>query len=256
MVRRLEILASEEEKFAFIAARMRAAGGDAPLKILEAGCGRWWPFTTIGVPYHLTGVDIDAKALAFRKESRGDLDEAIVGDLQSVNLPDAAFDAIYCNCVLEHVKGADRVLDNFARWLKPGGILFLCVPDTRSVYGFVARFTPHAFHIWYYKRLRGHFLAGQPGHGPYKTYYERSTGHAGLRAFAAKNGLGIEAVHGVRNPPTVQHARLFRAIGMSSLGLLHGDYADLLVVFRKPDSTADSSAVAAAGARSLAPLMT
>jgi SAM-dependent methyltransferase len=256
MSRRLNILASEDEKFALIAERLRAASGGRRLEILEAGCGRWWPFARLDIPYRLTGIDIDADALAFRKNSLGDLHETIVGDLRDVALPEESFDAIYSNCVLEHVRGSARVLANFSRWLKPGGLLVVCVPDVRSVYGFVARFTPHPFHIFYYKHFRGHCLAGEPGHGPYKAYYEHAVSEAGLNAFAAVHGLGVEAVYGVKNPPTAEHAALFRLASILSFGFLRPHHSDLLFLFRKPESTASSSAIAAEGARSFAPLIT
>ena len=250
------ILPAYDDKLRLIESYFNELGANRHIDILEAGCGRSWPFKSLNVDYTLTGIDIDRDALDYRKTAKGDLHETIVGDLRDAALPEESFDIIYSNCVLEHVQGSERVLANFTRWLKPGGLLIVCVPDVRSVYGFVARFTPHAFHIFYYKRFRGHFLAGEPGHGPYKAYYEHAVSEAGLRAFAAAQGLAVEAVHGVKNPPTADNAALFRLASILSFGFLRPGHSDLLFLFRKPGSTASSSAIAAEGARSLAPLIT
>ena len=124
-----------------------------PLDILEAGCGQAWWLDLRPVPYVLCGVDVDRKALEIRKFEKGDLHEIIEGDLRTVNLAPERFDVIYCSFVLEHVDEADVVLENFARWLKPGGLLIVRVPDPHSVRGFVTRITPHWFHsntrFWY-----------------------------------------------------------------------------------------------------------
>src|SRR5271165_4507365 len=84
-----------------------------PLSILEAGCGQCWTLNLSGVEYTLTGVDRDPVALELRKTNARDLDVAIVGDLCSVELPEASFDVVYSCFVLEHVQQADVALQNF-----------------------------------------------------------------------------------------------------------------------------------------------
>ena len=144
------------------------ANEDHPIDILEAGCGRRWPFG-LTIPFTLTGIDIDADALDIRKNEVRDLDEAIVGDLRTADLGKQRFDVIYSSFVLEHVSPADAVLENFVSWLKPGGTLILKFPDRDSVFGFITRFTPHWFHVFYYRWLRGFKDAGKPGFWPYPT---------------------------------------------------------------------------------------
>jgi SAM-dependent methyltransferase len=161
-----------------------------PIAILEAGCGRKWPLQ-LDVEYRLTGVDIDQDALNIRQNQSKDLDIGILGDLHSVNLPAASFDAIYSNFVLEHIEGAEGVLDNFVRWLRPGGIMILTVPDRDSVYGFFTRITPFKAHVLYKKYLAGDRDAGKPGHGPFRTFHDQVIGRRGLRAFAQSRGLSV-----------------------------------------------------------------
>jgi SAM-dependent methyltransferase len=38
------------------------------------------------------------------------------------------FDAVICNAVLEHIENPEQVVAEFARVLRPGGALYLCVP--------------------------------------------------------------------------------------------------------------------------------
>src|ERR1700677_5081735 len=72
------------------------------LSILEAGCGQRWTLDLSGIDYTLTGVDTDPVALDLRKTKARDLDVAILGDLCSVELPEASFDVVFSSFVLEH----------------------------------------------------------------------------------------------------------------------------------------------------------
>lgn len=69
--------------------------------ILEAGCGRKWNIALADVPFRLTGIDLDADALAYRTNVVGDLDEAIVGDLREVELTQHRYDVVFSAFVLE-----------------------------------------------------------------------------------------------------------------------------------------------------------
>jgi SAM-dependent methyltransferase len=111
------------------AIRQKSVGG-AALQILEAGCGQRWTISLDRVAYFLTGVDMDKAALDLRQHGMRDLHSAVVGDLRTVELPDRHYDVIYNAYVLEHVSGAEQVLKNFVRWVKPGGliVLLLTVP--------------------------------------------------------------------------------------------------------------------------------
>ena len=115
---------------------------DRQLEILEAGCGRRWPLNLGDTNYRLMGVDLDETALSIRKSVVKDLDETILGDLRHVDLDENTYDIIYNSCVLEHIDNAKVVLQNFAKWLKPEGLLILRFPDRNSVYGFFTRINP------------------------------------------------------------------------------------------------------------------
>jgi len=173
---------------AMLRARLEALPG--PLRILEAGCGRRWPLK-LSVPFHLTGVDLDRDALA----ARTDLDQRVVGDLRTVRFAPSSFDVIYSAFVLEHVRGAQQVLEHFVRWLAPGGMLILKVPDRDSAYGFLTRVTPFWAHVMFHRYVLREKGAGTPGHGPYPTYHDEVISQRGLREFCRSNGLPAPEVY-------------------------------------------------------------
>lgn len=210
------------------------------LQILEAGCGREWYFRMEGIICELTGVDLDATALDARQHYRQDLAHSIVADLRTVTLEPNSFDIIYNAFVLEHIQGASQVLDNFARWLRPGGILIVRVPDRHSVHGFLARHAPHWAQVLYYRWAWRYKDAGKPGFAPYPTVYDEVVSAKGLRDFCAKHGLIIKVElgvgsyrrgHGIIKILTPYLARLISVI---SLGKLHSDYVDFTIVAEKP----------------------
>lgn len=218
------------------------ASDDEPLRILEAGCGNKWQLSLQGLQYWLAGVDVDHDAVALRQQKFNDLDEVIIGDLRTVSLPDNRFDVIYTAYVLEHVDNVKRVLDNFQRWLKPGGIIIIKVPDRDSVYGYLARITPHWFHVWYYRYIKGNPNAGKPGYLPYPTVYDEMLGKAKLSGYCRQSGLQVQAVLGKNNYLRKrsfrdQCIRVFvQLVNLFSGGKLAWHYNDLIYIIEKPAS--------------------
>lgn len=58
----------------------------------------------------------------------------LVGDITAIPASDASFDAILCSEVLEHVPEPTHALDEFARLLKPGGVMILTAPFASVVH--------------------------------------------------------------------------------------------------------------------------
>jgi 2-polyprenyl-3-methyl-5-hydroxy-6-metoxy-1,4-benzoquinol methylase len=164
-----------------------------PIRVLEAGCGRKWGLDLSGLEYHLTGVDLDEKALEARVNNEKDLDLAILGDLRTVSLPKRHYDLVYNGFVLEHVKGAEEVLNNLFNWVKPGGIVVLEIPDGDSVFGFFTKHTPHLLHILYYRYVLKSTNAGKPGHQPYPTVYDKIVSRKSIHRYCAEHGHTILA---------------------------------------------------------------
>jgi SAM-dependent methyltransferase len=59
---------------------------------------------------------------------RSDDPDVVIGPLESMPFPEAAFDSILCNAVLEHVAGADAAMRELARVVRPGGHIVVAVP--------------------------------------------------------------------------------------------------------------------------------
>ena len=100
-----------------------------PGKFLDVGCSLG--FFLIGVgrssgwqPY---GVEISGEAVAFARERLG-LDVQC-GELQEIGYPDHFFNYIHVNNVLEHVRDPLSHLRECRRIIRPGGYLYLSVPN-------------------------------------------------------------------------------------------------------------------------------
>ncbi|HEY8537976.1 MAG TPA: class I SAM-dependent methyltransferase [Steroidobacteraceae bacterium] len=220
--------------------RIRQHAHGETLRILEAGCGNSWPLRLDGVRFVLTAVDVDKEALEIRKSRIRDVDEIIVGDLRSTDIfPPNSFDVIYNSFVLEHVRGAELVLDNFLRWLVPGGLLILRIPDRDSVYGFVTRITPFWMHKLYKRYVEGFDKAGLAGHGPYPTYHDRIVSRRAIHQYCREHHCKVlnEMGHGQYLPkrpllgPLVRTA--VKSISLLSLGRLEWRHNNLTFIIQK-----------------------
>src|SRR5581483_9550091 len=103
-----------------------------------------------------------------------------------------AFDAVVCWDVLEHLPHPELALENMTRALRPGGRLLLGLPRVTSPKGLATKFTPHRFHVWFYRHVFHDANAGRPGYGPYRTYLLWSLRPGALRRYAAQHGLDVD----------------------------------------------------------------
>lgn len=210
--------------------------GQSELNILEAGCGPSWPLKLHGIKFKLTGVDLDRHALDRRQRVTKDLDEAIIDDLRYVDFGDRKFDVIYNAFVLEHVEDAAMVLENFSRWLKPGGLLILKLPDRDAVFGFLTRMTPFWFHVLYHKYALRRKGAGKSGFGPYPTHYDEVVSRRGIHRFCESHRFSITNERGLCTY-AMESRRLVTAIAMAvstlSLGTLPWQHNNLTYVLTK-----------------------
>ncbi len=212
------------------------------LEILEAGCGQQWDLDIGDGGYVLTGIDLDSEALRIRCDETKDLHEGVVGDLRTADFGQRTFDVIFNSYVLEHVPGAQQVLENFNRWVKPGGLIIIMIPDPYSVHGFTARMTPHWFHVLFYRLILGWKNAGKPGYGPYPVTYDKVVSREGIRAFCRENGLVLAAEYGMPSGLGLNDDSLKqklvegykKALQVLSLGYLSADHNDIIFIIRKP----------------------
>ena len=200
-------------------------------EVLEAGCGRKWPFEK--GRHRITGIDQDVIALEYRASVRKDLDRAIVGDLREMDLPCRTYDVIYCSFVLEHLDGARQVLDKFVAALKPGGLLMVTFPDRDSVFGFFTRNTPLWVHVLYKRYIQGHRNAGKPGFPPYATYYDPVIARREFLSYVREKSLQVREEYGFIGVPRAVKA-FIRVVGVLSFGRLASRHVNLMYVLQKP----------------------
>ena len=202
------------------------------LHILEAGCGRRWPLN-LSVRYRLAGIEPDQQALRIRLDSRRDLDEYQACTISKAEFPSHSFDVIYCSYVLEHVVGVEAALKQFANWIRPGGLIVLRVPDSRSVYGFLARITPHWVHVLVKRHVFGAKKAGLPGFGPYPVVYEPEMSLESIESFCNLNDFSMSvsgnAQYLERAPSLAPFVAL---ISLLSFGYLSWRHCDLAILIR------------------------
>ena len=238
--RRMRVITDSKEENAYLEDIVRGHAWSAtPIRILEAGCGRKWELDLTGLDHIITGIDLDSKALAHRRDVVKDLQEAIVDDIRTAALPPSSFDVVYSAFVLEHVQGADKVLANFFRWLRPGGLLILRIPDRDSAYGFVTRMTPHWVHIAFKRYAEGLKEAGKPGFGPYPTYYEKCMSRGSIVDQCQRSGLRVRDMFGTRGQVVRKGLGstffgIQKLSQIASIGRLSGDHMNLTVIIEKP----------------------
>lgn len=228
-----------EQKALFEEYIINKADSANTLEILEAGCGRRWLLNLNEIDYRLTGVDLDKQALNNRVTTHADLDAIVVGDLRSIDLGEGRYDVIFNSYVLEHIENAEAVLDNFYRWLKPGGILILRIPDRNSAFGFLTRITPFWFHVYWKKYIKGVVNAGRPGFDPYPTIYDGVVSRSGIQKYCEKYGLIIKEEYGSAFDYAgsgivhVAARLLVRMVGFLSFGRLAWKYSGLTYIIEK-----------------------
>jgi len=113
--------------------RLQKMLGSKPIRVLDFGCGdgrflrmaSLFGFECAGIDFSESRQERNRRQGAVRLYSN--LDELA----QSVS--DLSFDAATLFQVLEHVAEPLDVLKDLSRWLKPGGILIVEVPDARGV---------------------------------------------------------------------------------------------------------------------------
>lgn len=205
-----------------------------PVRVLDAGCGHRL-YVPIADERYVVGIDIEPAQL------RDDLDEAIVGDLQTYDLGRDRFDAVICWNVLEHVADPPLVLRKFTDALSPGGVVILALPHVGSVKGLVTKYSPQWFHDWVWT----HLLGAGPSHEAFPTVLSASLTPRRLTQFARAAGLSVEFLAEYEAWPQKRIRRKLRLQGRAfealialvralSFGRITIAATDVVFVMRKP----------------------
>ena len=135
----------------------------------------------------VTVVDIDENQI----RSNDYAQERILGDVQTHRFATGSFDLVICYNVIEHLADVGAALSGFCESLKPGGLMLIGAPNPKSLSGVVTKNSPHWFHVWFYRHVRGERNAGRPGHAPFPTFFHPLVTLSNLEAFANTRGLEV-----------------------------------------------------------------
>jgi len=113
--------------------------GPATGKWLDAGCGTGIlsrrlaerGCDVIGVDASPKMIEV-AKRLARSGPVVDKLGFHVIETIEKLDLPDSAFDGIVCSSVVEYLDNPAEAISEFARLLKPGGLLLVSVPNRMS----------------------------------------------------------------------------------------------------------------------------
>ena len=158
------------------------------LSIYEAGGGStsFLPLSVLRRA-HVTVVDIDDDQIRNNSYAH----EAILGDIQTHRFLPDSFNLIICYNVIEHVPNVEAALLGFCDALKRNGMVLIGAPNPNSLSGVITKYSPHWFHVWFYRHVRGDKKAGLPGEAPFPTHFHPLVTLANLEAFAKKHGLQV-----------------------------------------------------------------
>lgn len=156
---------------------------------LGAGAGIVPMMNLRGRVAHVAGVDPDP-----RVAENPYLDEAAVGSAEAIPFPDARFDGVFSDNVLEHLAEPERVFREVARVLVPGGWFLAKTPNRSHYVAALARATPHRFH------QRFNALRGRAAGDTFPTLYRANT-RRDVERHARAAGLEVERVELVEGRP-------------------------------------------------------
>ncbi len=97
--------------------------------VLNAGCGAGsFTLRLLDAGYDVTSVDASEAFVERVRQLVGDRGAVELADLHALRFEAGAFDAIVCGEVLEHLDDDQTAVREFARVLKPGGVVLASVP--------------------------------------------------------------------------------------------------------------------------------
>jgi len=108
-----------------------------PVQILDAGCGTGGFIRSLqaaGCEWQVTGVDLSPVACKLARERTGV--QITEGSITALPFADGTFDAITTGDVIYHIEDVAGALSEFARCVKPGGVVVVNEPAYRWLWSY------------------------------------------------------------------------------------------------------------------------
>lgn len=108
-----------------------------PARVLDAGCGTGGLIKALraaGRDWRLTGLDFMPLACELARERTGA--EIVPGSITALPFADGAFDAVVSTDVVCQVEDGGQALREFARVVRPGGVVLVNVPAYRWLWSY------------------------------------------------------------------------------------------------------------------------
>ena len=156
---------------------------------LGAGAGRLPQMDLRGQCQAAFGLDPDNSVL-----KNPHLAEAKVGSGEAIPWPDATFDRVVADNVLEHLADPVKVFREVRRVLKPGGLFLAKTPNRFHYVAMISALTPTSFHKYVNKRR------GREESDTFPTFY-RANDASAQRRIAQQAGLEVERIERIEGRP-------------------------------------------------------
>ncbi len=142
----------------------RMAGFTRGRRLLDVGAGQGETVAAaLSLGWDAWGVESSAR---FAREAEKSCPGRVIhGELESghASLPDGSFDVVILAAVMEHFHHPTRVLEAVARALRPGGVLFVDVPNEAGLYFMVGN-------LWQRLQRRNWVVNLAPTFSPYHVF--------------------------------------------------------------------------------------
>ncbi len=143
-------------------------------RVLDAGCGDGEFLTFLrALGYRVSGIDVSVAAVEKARERCPGADLQVASLEERLPFADAAFDAVWCTEVLEHLFDVHAMLAECNRVLKNPGALLLTTPYhglvknlAITLVGFDRHFNPELSHIRFFTRTTLGGCLGRAGFTP------------------------------------------------------------------------------------------
>jgi SAM-dependent methyltransferase len=128
--------------------------GRAYSEVLDVGCGRGRALRLLDErfrPRRIVGLDPEPGVRTFVARAASQCHSTVefhLANASDTQLPDRAFDLVFCNQTFHHIVDQERAILEFYRVLRPGGVLLFAESTRRYIHSWIIRLLfRHPMHV-------------------------------------------------------------------------------------------------------------